>query len=72
MATLKKTKKRTICGVCGGIAKWIDPDINPLGIRLLWIFLTIFHPWTMTLTYFFLAAILKTEIVLFKEEPANG
>jgi len=72
MAILRKTKKRALCGVCGGIAKWIDPDINPLGIRLMWVFLTIFRPWTMIVTYFFLAAILKTELVLFKEEPANG
>jgi phage shock protein C len=69
MAALKKTKKRVIAGVCGGIAKWIDPDISPVGIRLLFVFLGIFHPWTTLITYFFLAAILKTEIVLFKEEP---
>jgi phage shock protein PspC (stress-responsive transcriptional regulator) len=42
MATLKKTRKRVIAGVCGGIAKAIDPDINPLGIRLLWFFLALF------------------------------
>ncbi len=68
MAALKKTKKRVLCGVCGGIAKWIDPDINPVGIRLLWVFLALFHPWAVTVTYFFLAAILKTELVLFPEE----
>jgi phage shock protein PspC (stress-responsive transcriptional regulator) len=71
MATLKKTKKRIIAGVCGGIAKWIDPDINPVGIRWLVAILTIFHPWTMIITYFFLAAILRTELELFKEEPAK-
>lgn len=68
MATLKKTKKRVIAGVCGGIAKWIDPDINPVGIRLLWIFLTLFHPCFMILTYIFLAATLRTEVILFPEE----
>lgn len=69
MAALKKTKKRVIAGVCGGIAKWIDPDINPLGIRLLWFFLGLFHPLFMLIVYAFLAATLKTEVVLFKEEP---
>ena len=68
MSILKKSKKRVIAGVCGGIAKWIDPEINPTGIRLLWFFITLFHPWTMIITYFFLAAILRTEIVLFAEE----
>ena len=62
MSVLKKTKKRVIAGVCGGVAKFIDPEINPLGIRLLWFFLAIFHPIFMTLTYLFLAAILRTEL----------
>jgi phage shock protein C len=68
MSALKKTKKRVIAGVCGGIAKWLDPDINPLGIRLLWFFLTLFHPILMIITYAFLAATLRTEVVLFPEE----
>ena len=68
MATLKKTKKKVIAGVCGGIAKWIDPEINPVGIRLLWFFLALFHPLLMIITYAFLAATLRTEIVLFPEE----
>lgn len=67
MATLKKTKKRVIAGVCGGIAKWIDPEINPLGIRLLWLFLGIFHPFTVLLIYLFLAATLRTELSVIKE-----
>jgi len=69
--SLKKTKKRVIAGVCGGIAKSIDPDIKPTGIRALWVILTIFHPWTMIIIYFMLAAILRTELVLFKEETAK-
>ena len=71
MSTLKKTKKRVIAGVCGGIAKFIDPDINPIGIRLLWFFLTLFHPIFMIITYIFLAATLRTEVVLFKEEKTT-
>ena len=68
MATLMKTKKRVIAGVCGGIAKWIDPEINPVGIRLLWFFLALFHPIFMIITYLFLAATLRTELSLFPEE----
>ena len=68
MSTLKKSKKRVIAGVCGGIAKWLDPDINPVGIRLLWFFIAILHPWTMLIAYLFLAATLRTEVVLFAEE----
>jgi phage shock protein PspC (stress-responsive transcriptional regulator) len=68
MATLKKTKKRVFAGVCGGIAKFIDPEINPLGIRLLWFFLALFHPITTLIVYFFLAATLRTELSIIKDE----
>jgi phage shock protein C len=68
MATLKKTKKKVLAGVCGGIAKWIDPEINPLGIRLLWFFLGLFHPIFMTLIYVFLGATLRTELSIFQDE----
>lgn len=71
MATLKKTRKRVIAGVCGGIAKWIDPDINPTGIRLLWFFLGLFHPIFMILIYIFLAATLRTELSIIQEETSK-
>jgi phage shock protein PspC (stress-responsive transcriptional regulator) len=59
MSILRKTKKRVIAGVCAGIAKFIDPDINPLGIRLLCV---------MIVAYLILAATLRTEISIFPEE----
>lgn len=71
MATLKKTKKRVFAGVCGGIAKFIDPEMNPLGIRLLWFFLALFHPICMTILYLFLAATLRTELSLFTEDKSK-
>jgi phage shock protein PspC (stress-responsive transcriptional regulator) len=72
MATLKKSKKRVIAGVCGGIAKWIDPEINPLGIRLLWFFLGLFHPIFMVIIYVFLAATLRTELTIFQDEKQTA
>jgi phage shock protein PspC (stress-responsive transcriptional regulator) len=68
MSTLKKTKKRVIAGVCGGIAQFIDPEINPLGIRLLWFFLALFHPIFMIVIYVFLAATLRTELTIVQDE----
>jgi phage shock protein PspC (stress-responsive transcriptional regulator) len=68
MSILKKTKKRVFAGVCGGIAKFIDPEINPLGIRLLFVILGLFHPCFMIITYLILAATLKTELSIIKEE----
>ena len=55
-------------GVCGGISKFLDPEIDPLGMRLLWVVLTIFKPICMIITYFILAAILKTEITIVQDE----
>ena len=68
MATLKRTKKRVIAGVCGGIAKFIDPDISPLGIRLLWFFVTLFHPICSIIVYVFLAATLRKELSIVQDE----
>jgi phage shock protein C len=71
MSVLKKTKKRVLAGVCGGIAKWIDPDINPLGIRLLWVILALMHPCFMLVAYLILAATLRTELSIFPEEKSE-
>ena len=71
MATLKRTKKRVIAGVCGGIAKFIDPDISPLGIRLLWFFVTLFHPICSIIVYVFLAATLRNELSIVQDEKKS-
>jgi phage shock protein PspC (stress-responsive transcriptional regulator) len=72
MATLKRTRKRVFAGVCGGIAKFIDPEINPLGIRLLWFFLALFHPICMTILYIFLAATLRTELSIINDDKSKS
>lgn len=61
-------KERKICGVCGGINKFIDPDLDPLGMRILWVVLTIFSPFFMIALYFILAATLKTELTIIQDE----
>ncbi len=74
MRYLKKLnrKERKICGVCGGISKFLDPEIDPLGMRLLWVALTIFKPIFMIVTYFILAAILKTELTIIKDQELKA
>ena len=61
MSKLKKVgkKERRIFGVCGGISRYIDPELDPVLIRLLWIVLTVFSP-LMILLYFGLAIALNT------------
>jgi phage shock protein C len=62
MYRLKKVgkKERRFLGVCGGISKYIDPELDPIIIRLLWTILTLFSP-LMLLVYFALGLVLKKE-----------
>jgi len=63
MYRLRKVGKKEakLCGVCGGISKYIDPENDPVGIRILWTILTIFAPVPMVILYFVLAIVLKRE-----------
>ncbi len=44
MKRLKKSKDRIIAGVCGGISEYINPELDPLIVRLAFVALTIFNP----------------------------
>jgi phage shock protein PspC (stress-responsive transcriptional regulator) len=54
-------KEKRIFGVCAGISKYIDPDIDPVGLRILWVILTIFAAPPMIVLYLVLAIVLKPE-----------
>lgn len=54
MKRLKKSKERRISGVCGGISEYLDPELDPLIVRLGYIALTLFNP-LMILFYIVLA-----------------
>ena len=64
-----------LLGVCGGLSKYLDPEMDPFIVRLIWTLLTIFAPPFMILLYFILALTLKLEdapdevIVIEVEEP---
>lgn len=64
----RNDKERRFLGVCAGISKYINPDIDPVGIRLLWVILSCFAP-VMIVLYFLLAIVLKAEDYEIKEEP---
>jgi len=64
----RNDNERRFLGVCAGISKYINPDIDPVGIRLLWVILTLFAP-VMIILYFILAIVLKPEDYEIKEEP---
>jgi len=66
----RNDKERRFLGVCAGISKYINPDLDPVGIRLLWVILSCFAP-VMIVLYFILAIVLKPEDYEIKEEPGK-
>jgi len=54
-------KEAKLLGVCGGISKYIDPEMDPVVVRIIWTLLTIFSPPLMILFYFILGLTLKRE-----------
>ncbi len=67
MYRLKKVgkKERKFLGVCGGLSKYIDPELDPVIIRLLWVIFTLFSPF-MILVYFAMGLVLKKEDEILK------
>jgi len=67
-------KERRFLGVCAGISKYINPEMDPVIIRLLWLILTCFALPFMVFLYFALAIVLKPEdykIPREEKEPEN-
>lgn len=62
-----KGKEKKIFGVCGGISKYIDPEVDPVSIRILWVILTIFAAPPMIILYLILAIVLKPEDYVIKD-----
>lgn len=54
-------KEARLLGVCGGISKYIDPEMDPVVIRILWTIITFFALPFMVLLYFILGIVLKAE-----------
>lgn len=54
---LIKSNERVIAGVCGGISEYINPELDPLVIRLLWAVFSCFNP-VLIFVYFILAVIM--------------
>ena len=61
-------KEKKIFGVCAGISKYIDPEIDPVGLRIIWVILTIFASVPMIMLYLILAIVLKPEDYEIKKE----
>ncbi|WP_372774809.1 PspC domain-containing protein [Mangrovibacterium sp.] len=57
MKRLMKSYDRVLAGVCGGISEYINPEIDPVIIRLLWGVFSFFNP-VLILVYFILAVVM--------------
>lgn len=60
MKKLKKSKERMLCGVCGGIAEYlnIDPTIIRVAVLFAWWFLP---KWSVSIIYLVLYVLLPEE-----------
>ncbi|MEL7585133.1 MAG: PspC domain-containing protein [Prolixibacteraceae bacterium] len=54
MKRLRKSKDTKIAGVCGGISEYINPELDPLLIRVVYSIFSVFIP-PLVLVYFILA-----------------
>jgi len=54
-------KERRLLGVVGGISRYVDPTVDPVIWRIIFVVLTAFNPIAMVLLYFIGALVLKPE-----------
>ena len=67
--TIRKESK--VFGVCGGLSRYVDPEADPVIMRLIFVFMAIFSGiLPMAFVYLVLALVLKREVPkVEKEEP---
>lgn len=55
-------KDRRIFGVCGGLSRYIDPEADPVIMRLIWVFLALFTGiFPVAFVYFITALVLRRD-----------
>ena len=63
MKRLIKSYDRVLAGVCGGISEYINPDLDPLIVRILWGIFSFFNPF-LVLVYVILALVMPSPQVI--------
>ena len=66
-----RRKDARVFGVCGGLAKYIDYEMDPVIMRIIWVALSLFQPFFIIL-YLILALVLKQEDEPEKEEKTEN
>jgi phage shock protein C len=66
MKRLTRSNNKQVAGVIGGISNYLNPDLDPVVLRIAFAVTAFFHPY-LILIYFGLALIIPTEKVSFSE-----
>jgi phage shock protein PspC (stress-responsive transcriptional regulator) len=64
MKRLTRSNNKQVAGVLGGISAYLNPDLDPVIIRIAFAVAAFFQPY-LILIYFGLALIIPTESVLY-------
>ena len=65
-------KEARLFGVCAGLSKYINPDMDPVALRILWVIITFFAAPFMVLLYLILAIVLKPEDYEIRKEKSEA
>ena len=63
MKRLTRSNEKLVAGVIGGISNYVNPDLDPVFLRLAVAWITFFNPY-LILIYFGMALILPAETVV--------
>ncbi len=66
MKRLTRSNEKLVAGVLSGISKYVNPELDPVFLRLVFAWLTFFNP-SLVLVYFGLALIIPKEDVRFAQ-----
>lgn len=71
MKRLTRSNEKLVAGVIGGIANYLNPEIDPVFLRLAFALITFFNP-AFILIYIGMALIIPMEGIQLKNEQVNS
>lgn len=67
MKRLTRSNEKLVAGVLSGISKYVNPELDPVFLRLVFAWLAFFNP-SLVLVYFGLSLIIPKEDVSFAQQ----
>lgn len=71
MKRLTRSKEKLVAGVISGISNYINPKLDPLFLRLVFVLITFFNP-PLILVYFGLILIIPIDNLEFRNHRTNS